>query len=295
MAEPIPPKSPTTIEHERTLFRLFPGYLWSERTKDTGSWVWDFGHDIQKTQGSSVTRRWVCKCCIQQKRTKVGSYQPDGINNIKNHLFDEHKIRAPPGESKGPQEKRADEIEAGRKGQPPPTMPPKQKSIQQALGLNAMKDRERDIANWYIERFDKHVFQALVVQWITNRNRSFTMAEDEDLRRVFEYLNPAVEIQHAHLSGDSVRAKIIQQYRQNMKQVMEVLQKCPGLIHISFDGWTARNRLPLYGIACFFRNERGKPMKVTIGVPELADRHTGENIAEEVYKVCGETLKITLS
>ena len=112
MAEPIPPKSPATIEHERTLFRLFPGYLWSERTKDPGSWVWDFGHDIQKTQGSSVTRRWVCKRCIQQKHTKVGSYQPNGINNIKNHLFDEHKIRAPPGESKGPQEKRADEIQA---------------------------------------------------------------------------------------------------------------------------------------------------------------------------------------
>ena len=71
-----------------------------------------------------------------------------------------------------------------------------------------MKDRERDIANWYIERFDKYIFQALVVQWITNRNRSFTVVEDEDLRRVFEYLNPAVKIQHAHLSGDSVRAKI---------------------------------------------------------------------------------------
>jgi len=71
MAESIPPKSPATIEHERTLFRLFPGYLWSERTKDTCSWVWDFGHDIQKTQGSSVTRRWVCKRCIQQKRTRL--------------------------------------------------------------------------------------------------------------------------------------------------------------------------------------------------------------------------------
>ena len=64
-------------------------------------------------------------------------------------------------------------------------------------------------------------------------------------------------------------------------------QKCPGLIHISFDGWTARNRLPLYGIACFFRDGQCRPLKVTIGVSELADRHTGENIAEEVYKVRG--------
>jgi hypothetical protein len=30
---------------------------------------------------------------------------------------------------------------------------------------------------------------------------------------------------------------------------------------------------------------RGKPKKITIDVPELANRHTGKNIAKEVYKV----------
>jgi hypothetical protein len=38
------------------------------------------------------------------------------------------------------------------------------------------------------------------------------MAENEELRRIFDYLNPAVRIQQAHLFGNSVRAKIIQQY-----------------------------------------------------------------------------------
>ena len=275
----------TANENERLVFRLFPGYLWSERTKDTGSWVWDSGYDIQKTHGSCVVRRWVCKPCIQQKRIKVGSYESNGINNMKNHLFDEHSISAPPGESKGPQEKKADQNKARKTGQAPTTMPPRQKSIQQALGLDPTNDRDRETANWCIERFDKHTFQALLVQWITNRNRSFVVAEDVELRRVFEYLNPAVRIQQAHLSGDSVRARIIQQYNQKLEQVKDILQKCPGLVHISFDGWTARNRLPLYGIACFFRDARARPLKIVIGIPELADRHTGENIASEVFKV----------
>ena len=39
----------------------------------------------------------------------------------------------------------------------------------------------------------------------------------------------------------------------------------------------------------FFRDGQGRPLKVTIGVPELADRHTGENIAGEVYKVRGRS------
>jgi hypothetical protein len=62
------------------------------------------------------------------------------------------------------------------------------------------------------------------------------MAENEKLRRIFDYLNPAIRIQQAHLSGNSIRAKIIQQYQQNVKKVANILQACPDLIHISFDG-----------------------------------------------------------
>jgi hypothetical protein len=40
----------------------------------------------------------------------------------------------------------------------------------------------------------------------------------------------------------------------------------------------------LYNIACFLEHA-GQTKKITINVPELADRHTGKNIAKEVYKV----------
>jgi hypothetical protein len=239
----------------------------------------------RRHRAAGVTRRWVRKPCVEQKCVKVGAYESNGINNMKTHLFEEHKIRAPAGGSKGSQEKKANEIKGRKHGHSLTSRSPAQKSIQQALGFDASKDQERDIASWLIKRFDKQFFQTFLVQWIIKRNKPFIMAENEELRRIFDYLNSAVRIQQAHLSGNLVRAKIIQQYQQNVRKVANVLQVCPGLIHISFDGWIARNRVLLYDIACFFRDIRGKPKKITINVPELVDRHIGKNIAEKVYKV----------
>jgi hypothetical protein len=41
----------------------------------------------------------------------------------------------------------------------------------------------------------------------------------------------------------------------------------------------------LYGVACFFRDEFGRPHKLVLGVPEISARHTSENIAKKVYRV----------
>ncbi|KAK6854912.1 Ribonuclease H-like protein [Apiospora arundinis] len=42
---------------ENRLFSHFRGWTWSERGRDTSSWLWDEGYDIQKDS----IRRWVCK------------------------------------------------------------------------------------------------------------------------------------------------------------------------------------------------------------------------------------------
>ncbi|RKK15430.1 hypothetical protein BFJ67_g17957, partial [Fusarium oxysporum f. sp. cepae] len=89
---------------------------------------------------------------------------------------------------------------------------------------------------------------------------------------------------HANLSARAVRYKIIQEYNRHKQTVIEVLRNSPGALHISFDGWTSRNKLALYGIACFFRDEKNRPCKIMIGVPE-AHRHFGSTIGGEVLDV----------
>lgn len=123
------------------------------------------------------------------------------------------------------------------------------------------------------------------MEWIVGNNLAFATVEHKELQAIFEYLNPSVRICGANLTADSIRSRVLSAYKEHKDKVVEVLQRSPGLVHLSFDGWRSENRLALYGIACFYRDESNKPCKIAIGVPELSSRHSGANIATQIPDV----------
>lgn len=151
-----------------------------------------------------------------------------------------------------------------------------------------MKPTEQALSNRVIKSFDRNYFQTLVMEWIVSNNLAFATVEHAELRAIFEYLNPSVGICDANLTADSIRSRVLSAYKEHKETVVEVLQQSPGLVHISFDGWRSGNRLALYGIACFFRDQDDKPCKIAIGVPEMSARHSGANIAAQVLEVIDE-------
>ncbi|KAK2666950.1 hypothetical protein RAB80_017371 [Fusarium oxysporum f. sp. vasinfectum] len=52
-----------TSDEERRIFRVWKGFTLAERSKDTLSWVWNYGVEIQ----SKTSRRWICMPCVRQK------------------------------------------------------------------------------------------------------------------------------------------------------------------------------------------------------------------------------------
>ncbi|KAG7000701.1 hypothetical protein FocnCong_v013464 [Fusarium oxysporum f. sp. conglutinans] len=144
----------------------------------------------------------------------------------------------------------------------------------------ALSERSRETASW-----DWPFGYDIQMNWIVARNHSFSIAEENELREIFDYLNPSVSVRDANLTHTTIKEKATSAFKQHKQKVVEVLRKAPGLIHISFDGWRSGNRHALYGVCCFFRDENNKPCKVTIGVPELSVSHTGTNIAAEILDV----------
>nr|AAK16925.1 restless-like transposase [Fusarium breviconum] len=257
-------------QYEESLWRHFPGFTWSQRVRDTNSWAWEYGYDIQKGND----RKWVCKICIHKNTLKPKTFTSTGIQNTLNHLYDDHRICAPEGKTKSASQLRAE----GRKAKG-------QSTIAELMKLDTNKPREQAIANGFIKNFDKKFFQRLLMEWIVEANLSFETAEHDKLRKIFAYLNPCVKLSDANLSATSIRRKIVASYEQHKTKVMEVLQSSPGLIHVSFDGWRSGNRHALYGIMCFFQDEKNKPRKIVLGVPEVSTRHSGTNIAAEVLEI----------
>ena len=260
-----------TKEDEERLFQLYKGWTLSERDGQVRQWVYKFGYDIQQTEKKE--RRWVCCLCIKQKNPRPKGYTVRGLQNAETHLYDDHGGIVDPT---GKKQRIANAVEKAPR------------SIATILQLNPQDPKEQTLINTLIKRFDKTVFQQKLVNWIVNANHSFSTAEDEDLRDLFIYLNPSVEVTQANITNTTVREVAEREFNNNKEKVKEALRKSPGQIYIQYDGWKSGNRHALYGITCVFRDSNNRPQKLVLGLPELTERHTGENIAAQIIEIIKE-------
>ncbi|TXB97483.1 hypothetical protein FocTR4_00012007 [Fusarium oxysporum f. sp. cubense] len=192
MATLYPTKSTTPVperteEDNQRLFQLYKGWTLTERDGQVRQWVYQFGYDIQHAQKGE--RRWVCCLCIKQKRPRPKSYAIKGLQNAEGHLYTDHNgIMDPTGKRQKP-------AKASEKAHQP---------IATILQLNPKEPKEQDLINTLIKRLDKTVFQQKLVNWIINSNQSFSIVNGQDLRDIFNYLNPSVEITKANITDVTV-------------------------------------------------------------------------------------------
>ena len=255
-----------TPDEEEKALSFFRASTLSQRKKDTKSWVWKYGLDIQDQDEG--TRRWVCMICVKKNGgAKPMSYIDKNLGNAKKHLVNDHQIPSPTGKLE------------------PRGIKQKPHSIADPFALDTTNAADRSFANKMIRNFDRGRFQQLVANWIVEANLPFRVAEHPALRKLFEYLNPAVATTNANITGKTVARRIIEEYNKHKGSVIQTLKRSPGQIHIAFDGARTRNRKAVQGIVAFFRNENNQPLSVVLGVPELDCRHTGVNIASYVKEI----------
>ncbi|KFA56342.1 hypothetical protein S40293_09845 [Stachybotrys chartarum IBT 40293] len=219
--EPIRPPLKLTCEEEEKALGFFKASTLSQRNKDTKSWVWKYGLDIQ----DEGTRRWVCTTCVRKNnRIKPTSYIDKNLSNAKNHLVYDHRIVDPTGKL-GPR---------GTKR--------KFQSIADHFVLDTADTADRKFANKMIRNFDRDHFQQLITNWVVEANLPFRVAEHRALREVLQYLNPAVATTDANMTGKTVARRIVAEYNKQKDIVIQKLKSCPGQIHIAFDGARSRNQ-----------------------------------------------------
>jgi hypothetical protein len=259
-----------TGEDEAFLFKRLPGTLLTESKGTAWSWVWKVGYDVSR----DGVRFWVCLRCVQQRNKKPATYNARNLQNVEYHLLHAHRIT-------DPSRKRASPAVANLGCKKSSAS----KTIATYFQLDASDSSDQMMANRLISAFDRTEFQRRIVRWLVNANLPFRTVEHPDLRDLFSFLNPSVEIQHANLSEKSVHAIVVREFERHKGTVVKTLRESPGQVHLVFDGWTSRNRLSLYGVSAVFRDSGNKPHKIVLGLPEMEDRHTGEKIAEAILEV----------
>jgi hypothetical protein len=91
----MPPDMPLGLIEDRH-FSQFTGWVWSQRTREVTSWIWNEGYDIQHNDDY----RWACKRCVKLNRQPPTSFLATGLQNAREHLWREHNIDAPNGKKK---------------------------------------------------------------------------------------------------------------------------------------------------------------------------------------------------
>jgi hypothetical protein len=255
---------PSNLPWDAFPWHHFRGYTKSQRAGKLKSWIWSFGFDIEH-QDNEANRLWVCERCLP-KRSPQGptSFAAKGTTNIERHLYDAHNISGPSGKWL------------------PKGSTTKKRSIAQFFELDANDGKEQAFINQLKDRFDKNVFQSLLLAWVTESNVAFRAIEAPRFRRLLDYLNPSIGLTQAHMTHTTIRSKLFEEYYQYKGIVVKELKDCPGQIHLAFDGWRSPNRYALYGIAAFYLSREKRPQKILLGLPELRESHTGENIASQV-------------
>ncbi|GKU23079.1 unnamed protein product [Fusarium langsethiae] len=184
-ASSVRSETPQDSEHQY-LWRCFPDHVWSQRVRDTSSWVWDFG---------------------------PRSFAEKGIQNANTHLFKDHGIWAPAEATKSAAQKKAEKMKTKD-----------QRSIADVMKLDTRLPREQEIANSLVKSFDRKHFQRLLLEWTIEENHSVSICEQGRLRQIFEYLNPLVKMTDASITRKTIRHRIPSAYESHKGKVIAALK-----------------------------------------------------------------------
>ena len=238
----------------------FPGYGKPNHSKrPRTSWVWDEGFRIQHMKKDTVV--WVCKRCVQQKRSPATRYEDTGgTKNMADHLQEKHSI-----DKNGPIKKRKHEA-----------------------FMKSGESAEQAQRNRKVEGFKPRNFKRSFIRWVAHNNIAFMQIEGETFKDMMLQANPELEQAGCLPCAKTVKEWIAADFDKFRHKAAEVLAYIPYNLHFTLDLWSADNGLGLNGIFVHWLDEDGKKRKLLLSLPEIDESHTGENIAKGVTKIIQE-------
>lgn len=72
---------------------------------------------------------------------------------------------------------------------------------------------------------------------------------------------------------------MIRTFKQEQEHVKQSLQSSKTKVHFTCDLWTSSNSLAILGIIGHFIAENGELRQAVLGLKEVKDEHSGENLA----------------
>jgi hypothetical protein len=264
-----------TSELDARFADTFDGLNWADipqytkplRTlKGKKSWVFQHGYRVAKL-GNPTRTFWICRYCYRHQNR-------DGMRPIEvttsTTAAISHMGQARAGHRLDRQGRLAST-----------TLPRGQTSLR--LLSNSRVAVSQDIANT-LGGFDVQGLRYAAVSWLVDNNHALREFETPAFREMIAYANPEAA-EALWVSHRSISAFVMRLYRHLEPLVVADLSQAASKIHISFDGWTTKGgKRGFFGVVAHYADTFGNLRDLPIALPQLTGAHTGERIAEVVYK-----------
>lgn len=131
---------------------------------------------------------------------------------------------------------------------------------------------------------DSKVFRQALLKWHILDQVSLRKATSDAHNDLLSIVNPDTELLTI-TSHSTMREEVITLYKTSLGIVKGYLAKAKSKVTLSFDIWTAGNKLPLLGIVAHYIDHNYELKVVLLALPEINGSHSGENIAAHLLSV----------
>ena len=246
-------------------------YLRGERMPATKGkkrgWFWKHGEEVYCEDDKHWF--WMCSQCWNKKKFKA--YKTTSTFHIKKHLDLDHSV-----------------METSTQSEESTALP---SGAADASDEAQSEDTDDDKPRKWVTRFTFRTLKQRLIQWIVVMHITFSQVENDWFRAFLAVFHTKLAALIPK-SGNTIRAWIIEDFRQRQSDIAKQLRQIKGLIHLSFDLWTSPNHLALVAVIGHYVSSEYKLETTLLGLRRLKGPHSGENIAEAIVTVI-RTYEIT--
>jgi hypothetical protein len=138
----------------------------------------------------------------------------------------------------------------------------------------------------YANVFSAERFRELLWRLLSVQHLPFSLVAATQFQDLLKYASPHLRGNDVLItSGTTAKTSTVELFLAYQVMLIAFLLESPGLIHLSFDLWTAPNKFHMLGVVCHFIDKNFKTRTILLGMKRLFGPKSGENQAELVIEV----------
>lgn len=152
-------------------------------------------------------------------------------------------------------------------------------------GLDPSRSDHQHIIARLVRNTDFERVNQALRRWVVRRRIPFQRVDDPEFLEFLATLQPLVQTPRAINNRRTIARRVLEDLKYHQREIIQLLQQAPGIIHLAFDLWTSPNLHAVNGVVAHFANCEGTNCKLLLGLSPFYDSHEGVNIAQDVYRI----------